>query len=36
MADERDYDLSTSDNDLPVDIEALIFTLRGKYGYLFA
>ena len=36
MAEERDYDLSTSDNDLPVDIEALIFTIRDKYSYLFA
>ena len=36
MAEERDYDLTTSDNDLPVDIEALIFTIRDKYSYLFA
>ena len=36
MAEERDYDLSTSDNDLPVDIEALIFTICDKYSYLFA
>ena len=36
MAEERDYDLSTSDNDLPVDIEVLIFTIRDKYSYLFA
>ena len=36
MVEERDYDLSTSDNDLPVDIEALIFTIRDKYSYLFA
>ena len=28
--------ISTSDNDLPVDIEALIFTIRDKYSYLFA
>ena len=36
MAEERGYDLTTSDNDLPVDIEALIFTIRDKYSYLFA
>ena len=36
MAEVREYDLSTSDNDLPVDIEALILTLRDKYSYLYA
>ena len=31
----RDYDL-TQDNDLPMELEALILTIRERYGYLYA
>ena len=31
----RDYDLS-QDNDLPMDLEALILTIRESYSYLYA
>ena len=31
----RDYDLA-QDNDLPMELEALILTIRERYGYLYA
>ena len=31
----KEYDLGSCDNDLPVEIEALILTIRDKYSYLF-
>ena len=34
MADVKEYDLSQS-NDLPAELETLILTIRGKYGYLY-
>ena len=32
----KEYDLASCDNDLPVELEALILTVRDKYGYLYA
>ena len=32
----REYDLASCDNDLPVELEALILTVRDKYSYLYA
>ena len=31
----KEYDLGSCDNDLPVEIEALILTIRDKYSHLF-
>lgn len=36
LDDVKEYDLGSCDNDLPVEIEALILTIRDKYSYLFA
>ena len=36
LDDTKEYDLASCDNDLPVEIEALILTIRDKYSYLFA
>ncbi len=35
LMDVKDYDLSSCDNDLPVELEALILTMRDKYSYMF-
>ena len=32
----KEYDLASCDNDLPVELEALILTVRDKYSYLYA
>ena len=32
----EEYDLASCDNDLPVELEALILTVRDKYSYLYA
>ena len=31
----KEYDLASCDNDLPVELEALILTVRDKYSYLY-
>ena len=35
LMDVKEYDLASCDNDLPVELEALILTLQEKYSYLF-
>ena len=35
LTDVKEYDLGSCDNDLPVELEALILTIRDKYSYLF-
>ena len=33
--EDGEYDLASCDNDLPVELEALILTVRDKYSYLY-
>ncbi|MBR6739177.1 MAG: FAD-dependent oxidoreductase, partial [Oscillospiraceae bacterium] len=35
VGDVKEYDLASCDNDLAVDLEALILTIRDKYSYLY-
>jgi putative selenate reductase len=35
VGDVKEYDLASCDNDLAVDLEALILTIHDKYSYLY-